>query len=117
MITEEDVRRVALGLPGASEQKSYGGSPSWRTRPRMFTWIRDDDGALVVWVGSVEEKGALLDSDAGKYFTTPHYDGHPVVLVRMDLIDMGELTELVTESWRHRAPRALTATWETTTER
>lgn len=109
MVDEDDVRRVALSLPGAYEQESYGGSPSWRTKPRMFTTIRDDDGALVVWVASVEEKESLLAADPDKFHTSPHYDGHPVVLVHMTAIDVEELTELVQESWRRRAPRSLTA--------
>ncbi len=111
MVTEDDVRRVALRLPGAYEQESYGGIPSWRTKPRMFTWIGGEAESLVVWVGSVEEKETLLASDPHKFFTTPHYDGHPVVLVRMATIDVEELTELIDESWRHRAPRSLTKTW------
>ncbi len=111
MVTEDDVRRAALSLPGAYEKESYGGSPSWRTKPRMFTWIRDEDDALVVWVESVEEKEALLASGSDKFFTTSHYDGHPVVLVRMAAIDVDELTELIDESWCNRAPRALTSRW------
>ncbi|MCV7247329.1 MmcQ/YjbR family DNA-binding protein [Mycobacterium koreense] len=110
MATEDDVRRLALGLPGAYEQASYGGSPSWRTTPRMFAWIRDDEGALVVWVGSVEEKDMLLAADPGKFFTTAHYDGHPVVLVRLPAVGVDELYELIEESWFLRAPRSLTAT-------
>lgn len=106
--TAEDVRRAALSLPGAYEQPSYGGSPSWRTRPRMFAWIRDDDGALVLRVESVEEKHALIASAPETFFTTSHYDGHPAVLVRLDAVDPAELIELITHSWRQRAPRALT---------
>ncbi|MGV0636024.1 MmcQ/YjbR family DNA-binding protein [Mycolicibacillus trivialis] len=108
MATEDDVRRIALGLPGAYEQASYGGSPSWRTKPRMFAWIRDDDGALVVWVGSVEEKELLLGADPAKFFTTDHYDRHPIVLVRLSAVDVDELGELIEESWYLRAPRSLT---------
>ena len=46
MISHDDVRAIALGLPGAEERASYGGQPSWRTPSRMFTWIRDDPEAL-----------------------------------------------------------------------
>lgn len=117
MATREDVRRVALSLPGAYEQQSYGGSPSWRTTPRMFAWIQDDNSALVVWVESVEEKEALLASDQDTFFTTSHYDRHPVVLVHLDAIDVDELTELITESWLQRAPRSLTKAWPPSHER
>lgn len=99
MITPAVVRRIALSLPGAYEQASHGGRPSWRTKPRMFTWIRDDPEALVV-------------SEPDKFFTTPHYDGHPIVLVRLDAVDAREAAELITESWRLRAPRPLLRDWD-----
>jgi hypothetical protein len=44
--------------------------------------IRDEPDALVVWVESLEDKEALIASDPGKFFTTPHYDGQPITLVR-----------------------------------
>lgn len=78
----------------------------------MFAWIRDEPEALVVWVGSVEEKEALLADESGKFFTTAHYDGYPVVLVQLEAVDLAEVTELLTESWRVRAPRALTRTYD-----
>ena len=60
MVSTAVVRKIAMSLPGAYEQPSHGGQPSWRTKPRMFTWIRDDPEALVVWVESEEEKHALI---------------------------------------------------------
>lgn len=106
--TEADVRRIALELPGAYEQESHGGRPSWRTPPRMFAWIRDEPEALVVWVESLEDKEGLIASDPAKFFTTPHYDGHPIVLIRLEAIELDQLEELVVDSWRLRAPRSLT---------
>ena len=103
MATDADVRRISLTLPGAYERESYGGSPSWRTTRRMFAWIRDDDGALVVWASSVEEKEALIAAEPEKYSTTPHYSGHPAFLVNLTEIDVDELTELITDSWRYRS--------------
>ena len=111
MVEEDDVRRIALGLPGSYEQASFGGRPSWRTKPRMFAWIRDDPEALVVWVESPEAKDALISGDPRKFFTTPHYDGHPIVLVRLDAVDDDEAAELITESWLLRAPATLVRTW------
>jgi hypothetical protein len=112
MISDSDVRRIALGLPGAYEQASHGGRPSWRTKPRGFSWIRDDPEALVVWVESVEDKAALIASDPGKFFTTSHYDGHPIVLVRLGAVDAAEAAELITDSWRLRAPAKLVRMWD-----
>ncbi|CAN5890859.1 MmcQ/YjbR family DNA-binding protein [soil metagenome] len=112
MISEHDVRRIALGLPGTEERASYGGRPSWRTKTRMFTWLPDDPEALVVWVDSVDDKDALVTSEPATFFTTPHYDGQPIVLVRLDAVDVGEAAELITESWRLRAPRSLVKDWD-----
>ncbi|MFL6205282.1 MAG: MmcQ/YjbR family DNA-binding protein [Acidimicrobiales bacterium] len=112
MVTLDDVRRIALGLPGAFEQESYGGQPSWRTKPRMFAWIRDEPEALVVWVESEDEKHALIDGEPEKFSTTPHYDGHPIVLVDLNAVKLDEAIELVTESWRLRAPKKLVKEWD-----
>jgi hypothetical protein len=112
MVTHDDIRAIALGLPGTIERASYGGRPSWRTTTRMFTWIRDEPEALVVWVESAEEKVALIDAEPEKFFTTPHYDGEPIVLVRLEAVDREEAAELVTESWRLRAPRAAVRAWD-----
>ncbi len=108
MITEDDIRQLALALPGAYEQASYGGRPSWRTAPRMFAWLRDDPESLVVWVEAVEDKEALIAADPFRFFTTPHYDGQPIVLVRLEAIDADETAELIVDSWLLRAPRSLT---------
>jgi hypothetical protein len=107
VITQDDVRRIALDLPGAYEQASYDGRPSWRTKPRMFALLRDDPEALVVWVESVEDKDALIASAPETFFTTPHYDGHAIVLVRLDAVEPDEAAELLTDSWRLRAPTSL----------
>ena len=112
MISEDDVRRLALELPASFEQESYGGRPSWRTKPRMFAWIRDDPEALVVWVSSEEEKEALISSEPDKFFTTAHYAGHPIVLVRLDAVDLDEAEELIIESWRQRAPKPVVRRWD-----
>jgi hypothetical protein len=112
VITHDDVRRIAAALPGAYERASYGDRPSWRTKDRMFTWIRDEPEALVVWVDSDEEKQALIAAEPAKFSTTPHYDGQPIVLVDLAAVDAVEAEELITESWRLRAPRRLVKDWD-----
>ncbi len=111
MASEDDVRRIALGLPQAYEQVSYG-TPSWRTKPRMFARIHEQPGLLVCWVPDLDDKQALLDEHPGVFTTTPHYDGYPVVLVRLDAIDEASLTELLTDAWRCRAPAGVVRDWE-----
>jgi hypothetical protein len=111
MIGADDVRRVAAGLPGASERMSYG-MPGFRVADRLFARIRDEGDVLLVWCAGLEEKQELIAAEPAKFFTTPHYDGHPTVLVRFSAIDVAELTELMTESWRLRAPRHLVAAFD-----
>lgn len=112
MITPDDVRGIAGKLPGAYEQPTYDQAPSWRTKPRMFAWIRDDPAALVVWVESEEDKLAMIAAHPGTFFTTPHYDGQPIVLVSMAEVGKDETRELIVESWRLRAPRKLLRDWD-----
>ena len=112
MATEADVRRIALSLPGAYEHASYNNTPSFRTKPRMFATVRDEGSIAVVWVADEDEKRALIASDSDRFTTTPHYDGHPIVLVRLGAVQADELRELVTESWRLRAPGADVREWD-----
>jgi len=112
MTTHDDVRRIALALPETHERASYGGRPSFRTAKHMFTWIREAPEALVIWVPSEDDKEAMIASEPAKFFTTDHYDGNPIVLVHLDAIDVDEANELITDSWRLRAPNRLVAEWE-----
>lgn len=105
MITIEQIRRIAMGLPHVEERPSYGGRPSWRCGQRMFAWVPDDPETLVVWVESVEDKHALIAEAPDRLFTTSHYDGHPIVLALLSNIDIDEAAELITDSWRIRAPK------------
>src|SRR6476660_130383 len=105
MASEEDVRELALALPATTEKPSYG-TPGFRVRDRLFARIREE-GVLVLWRESAEEKEALIEAEAEKFFTTPHYDGYPNILVRLEAIDREELAELLEESWRLRAPVSL----------
>jgi hypothetical protein len=106
MVTEDDVRRIALSLPATTEKASYG-TPGFRVKDRLFARIREEGegDVLVIWVADEGEKQGLVASEPEKFFTTPHYDGHPIVLVRFAGVDIDELKELLTESWRLRAPK------------
>lgn len=111
MVSENDVRRVALSLPRTTEKPSYG-TPGFRVSDRLFARIREERDMLLVWVASEEEKRGLIASEPRKFFTTPHYDGHPTVLVRLAAVDEEELRELLTDSWRLRAPARLAAQFD-----
>jgi hypothetical protein len=93
-VTEDDVRRVCLGLDGVSERLSWG-QPAWFARTLMARiW---EPGVLTV---KTDERQALHAEDPDTYFWTPHHERSPqLVLVRMDRIGREELTELLTESY------------------
>lgn len=105
MATEDDVRRIALSLPETIE-KPWFHTPGFRVKDKGFLRIRTEaEGRLVVFVADLDEKEALLASDPEVFSTTPHYDGYPTVLVDLDTVGLDELTELITESWRAKAPK------------
>jgi hypothetical protein len=81
-------------------------------KDKLFARIREEGDVLVVWTGDITEKEALVAAEPDKFFTTPHYDGHPTVLVRFSAVDVDELEELLTESWRVRAPKRLLAAFD-----
>ena len=66
----------------------------------------------MVFVEDLGEKDALLASDPSKFHTTPHYDGYPTVLVDLASVDEQELTELITDSWRTKAPKRVLQAFE-----
>lgn len=111
VIDEADIRRVALALPETSEKLSWG-TPFFRVRNRGFARIREEGDVLAVYLADEGEKLALIAAEPDKFFTTPHYDGYPMVLVRFAAVDLPELTELLTESWRLRAPRRLVTQYD-----
>jgi hypothetical protein len=105
MATENDVREIALGLPETEERPSYG-TPGFRVRDRLFARIREP-GVLMLRVADEGEKDFLIRAEPEKFFTTPHYDGYPSVLVRLAAVDREELAELLADAWRTRAPKRL----------
>jgi hypothetical protein len=116
----EDVRRFALLLPESSERSSRGRA-QWRVREKLFVWERPlrasevrqlgghapEGPILGVRVESLGVKEALIAGDPEVFFTTPHFDGYPAVLVLLERIARDELEELVVEAWLARAPKRL----------
>jgi hypothetical protein len=120
MADDDDVRRLALALPGVVEIDSDGFD--FRVADRGFVWsyperrpgrprvIRAD--IAVLYVGDEAEKQALLLGEPAIFFTTPGYDGWPLVMLRLAEVDAGRLAELVTDAWRMRAPAPLAADFD-----
>ena len=118
MATWDDVRRIAMALPEATERTSRE-HRQWRVKDKGFTWERPlrrtdlealgdaapDGPILGVRVEHLGAKEALLASDPGVFFTTPHFDGYPAVLVRLDRIGVEDLREVIVEAWLARAPK------------
>jgi hypothetical protein len=116
----DDVRRFALALPETSERESRG-LRQWQVKDKLVVWERplrradlealgDDapDGPILgVRVEHLGAKEALLADDPDVFFTTPHFDGYPAVLVRLDRIAPEDLEELIVEAWLVRAPKRL----------
>jgi hypothetical protein len=113
----EDVARIVAGLPETSEAPAR----NWRVRKKLIGWERplrraDHDalGAaapggdiLAARVADEGVKFALIADDPSVFFTTPHFDGYPAVLVRLAEIGVADLEELITEAWLAQAPKTL----------
>ena len=120
----DDVRRGAMALPETAERLSRG-LRQWRVKDKLFVWERPLRGTDLEALGAgapegpilgarVEHLGAkeaLLADDPDVFFTTPHFDGYPAILVRLELISREDLQELIGEAWLCRAPKRLAAEW------
>lgn len=117
MATQADVRRIALSLPGAVEEEGrFAFLVQNKDKDRAFAWVwraRVDPRkakvpqpeVLVLSVASLDDKEFLLGLDREKFFTEPHYNGYPAVLVRLPAVTARELRPLITEAWRCQAPK------------
>ena len=115
MADADDVRSLALALPAVNEIDSDGFD--FRVANKGFIWsypecrpgekrrIRID--IAVLYVGDEAEKQALLLGEPDVFFTTPSYDGWPLVMLRLDEVDIKRLAELVTDAWQMRAPNEI----------
>ena len=115
MATRDDVRRIALSLDGVTEgpddfRFAVGG------RPLAWPWLERTDPrkaripnarVMAVRLASEFDKDPLIATDPAVFFTEPHYDGYPAILVRLEEIGVAELEELLAEAWLTRAPKRL----------
>ncbi len=114
--TWDDVHRLARALPETEEAER-----SWRVRRKPIAWERPlrrgdrealgdtapDGDILAARVPDLGAKAALLADDPEVYFTTPHFDGYPAILVRLERIAEIDLAELLGEAWLAQAPKRL----------
>lgn len=127
--TLDDVRAIAQALPGVEERvEGHRGGTSWRTPAGMFVWERrpthrDDEqlaalgrswpeGVVVgVRTDGPQVKDALLETYPDVFFTIPHFDGYPAVLVRLDAIEPDLLQEVITDAWLLRVSKRTAKEW------
>jgi hypothetical protein len=119
MATQADVRRIALALPATEEgTERFGFSVVDKGKPRGFAWVWmervtpkkprvPNPGVLAVRVANVAQRDAMIAAEPAKFFTEPHYNGFPAVLVRLDAVSVADLEVLLAEAWRCQAPRDL----------
>lgn len=124
--TVDDVHAVASGMPHVVVERA-GENPVYQVGGRSFVFFRNarpdavDEATgerltdvIVLWVASVQEKEVLLADASLPLFTTPHFEGHPSVLVRASRLgEMGVdvLTELVQDAWLSQASRRRATAW------
>ena len=120
MASWDDVERIALALPETTEEPAWG-NRHWKVKGKGFVWERplrksdlkvlgDDapDGPILgARVEHLVAKEAVLQDPSGVFFTIPHFEGYPAVLVLLDEIDLDGLDEVIVEAWLCRAPKRL----------
>ena len=120
MSTTDDVRRIALALPEVTEEADRFAFRV-RGKPLCWCWLERVDpkkgrvpnlSVLGVRVSNEMDKYALIDIGPDRFFTEPHYNGYPAILVRLDAIDPDELAGLILAAWRLQAPKSLVKKWE-----
>lgn len=127
MATMTDLDELALSLPQATKDVSEDGRPSYLVHGKRFVLQRTRrpdavdpetgerlDDVLMFRVADLDVKELILSDVRGIYFTTPHFDGYPAVLVRIPdlaLLDRNELHDLVAEAWLTRAQKRVAKAW------
>jgi hypothetical protein len=120
MATQADVRRIALSFPASEEAGDrFAFSVPSKGKLKGFVWVWmervvpkksrvPNPGVVAVRVANLVQRDLLLSSNTTKFFTEPHYDGFPAVLVRLDKVSVADLKVLIAEAWRCQAPPELT---------
>jgi hypothetical protein len=119
----EDVRRIALSLPEtAGEGTGFGVMRGGK--PRGFAWVWNErvepkkprvpnPEVIAIRTAGLDAKDALIALAPDKFFTEPHYNGYPAVLVRLANVEIDELEDLLIEGWRCQAPKTLVKQFDT----
>ena len=119
MATQADVRRIALSLPGVVQAaEGFAFSVRVKGKAKGFAWVWMERAqpkkprvpqpkVVALRVATLVEKQRLIDSDGDVFFTEPHYEGFPAVLVRLPAITARRLAPLIEQAWQCQASRDL----------
>jgi hypothetical protein len=122
--TQDDVRHAALALPDtveADDRFAFSVVNKGKAKGMAWVWLErihpkkarvPNPDVVAIRVQDEAEKQALLAEDGDKFFTEPHYNGYPAILVRLAAIEPDELEELIVDAWRCMAPKALVAAYD-----
>lgn len=110
MISFPDLCIWAQRFPGIVVGTAYG-TPALRVRDRFLCRLRDEDGSLAIVVDP-DYRELLLSTNSDAFFLTPHYEGYPMVLVRLELAEPEDVQQLLADAWRTRAPKRLIAAYD-----
>jgi hypothetical protein len=120
----EEALRIGRSLPGTADSDGLGVRRKGKQQGFAWPWAErinpkkprvPNYDVLAVRTASCDEKDALIAAEPGKFFTEPHYNGFPAVLVRLANVDSAELRELLVDAWRTRASRELVEACDLTT--
>jgi hypothetical protein len=105
-MTWDEVREIALSLPGVEEGTSYG-TPGFKVKGKFITRLRAEDDSLVLVDVPFDEREMLMDAEPETYHFTAHYKDYPAVLARIETLHPGSLRAFLERRWRNVAPRRL----------
>ena len=111
MPTWDDAVEIGTRFPGVEVGTSYG-TPSMSVRKKFMCRLRTNPDALVMRTIDLADAEALLKGQPDVFFITPHYQGYPAVLVRLDAVDPAMLAELIEDAWRIQAPKRAIAAFD-----
>ena len=112
-MTWDEVRAIALSLPGVEESTSYG-TPSFKVNGKFLTRLRPEDDSLVLVDVPFDEREMLIAAEPATFHITPHYKDYPSVLARLATVHPGSLRNFLERRWRRVAPKRLVKTYDGT---
>ena len=107
MITFDQIRELALKLPGVEDGTSYG-TPALKVKGKLLARLKED-GQSVVFRVTFDQRDLLMQTKLKVFFITDHYLGYPAVLMRLSVASRKEAVDIIEMAWRFVAPKRLQA--------